>query len=166
MIRINVFALPDGTKRRMYENLVPVGAVRARENTNQDRASNQLVQFFLRKFFGRHPELLPKGPPRSTGFLLDGKVGPQTIAGISRFQVFAKQRGFPLIPDSRVSVATGVTVPGTGFRWTIHALNSFFLKIAGEKEFDRLFLNREIEAQAPELHAQLVFEEQRLAVGG
>jgi hypothetical protein len=165
MIRINVFVLPDGTKRRVYENLVPVGAPRARDNTNRDRASNQLVQFFLRKFFGRHPELLPKGPPGSTGFLLDGKVGPQTIAGISRFQVFAKKQGFPLIPDSRVSVPTGVMVPGTGFRWTIHALNTAFFRSAGETAFNRLFLNQEIEAEAPELHSQLVFEEQRLAVG-
>ena len=88
MIRINLFDVgPGKPTQRMYENLVPVGALalHAGSNTNRDRASNQLVQFFLRKFFGKHPELLPPGPPQSNGFLLDGKVGGQTVEGIKRF---------------------------------------------------------------------------------
>jgi hypothetical protein len=162
VIRIKMFDIGGGQTRRMYENLVPVGALRGGDGTNQDTASNQLVQFFLRKFFAKHPELLPSGPARTRGFLLDGKVGPQTITGINRFQSFASKGGFPIIVDSRVSVATGVNVPGTEVRWTIHALNSFYALRSGETDFDSLFANKEIEAEAPELQADLIREEQLL----
>jgi len=162
MIKIHVFDLGGGKTRRTYENLVPVGAVRAGDNTNRDRASNQLVPFFLRKFYARHPELLPPGPPNSNGFLLDGKVGPQTVEGIHRFQLANLQAGLPLIVDSRVSVATGVFIPGTQTRWTLHALNSFYALRSGATDFDRLFANPEISAKAPELAAELVREEQLL----
>jgi len=159
MIRVHFFELP-GRTQRMYENLVPTGAP-GPSNTNRDRASNQLVQFFLRKFFAKHPELMPKGPPGSTGFLLDGKVGSQTIEGIGRFQVHARNAGTPLITDSRVSVATDVVVPGTkATRWTIHALNSFYILRSGETDFDRLFENKEIQSEAPELALELLREEQ------
>ena len=64
--------------------------------------------------------------------------------------------------DSRVSVATGVTIPGTQKRWTIHALNSFYILRSGETDFDRLFANPEINAKAPELTSELLREEQLL----
>lgn len=161
MIRIQVFDV-GGTKKRVYENLVPVGTLRPGDNTNRDLASNQLVQFFLRTFFRRHPELFPRGSARSSVFLLDGQVGEQTVTGINRFQVFARRSGIPVLLDSRVSVATGINVPGTGNRWTIHALNSLFLSSEGQMAFDNLFANPEIQAEAPELAAELVREEQLL----
>ena len=161
MVRIQLFDV-NGTKKRVYENLVPVGALRHGDGTNQDIASNQLVQFFLRTFFRRRPALFPRGSARTSVFLLDGKVGDQTVTGISRFQSFAQRSGIPVLQDSRVSVANGVNVPGSGNRWTIHALNSFFLADEGQAAFDTLFANREIVAEAPELAAELIREEQLL----
>ena len=162
MIQIHVFDLGGGKTRRMYENLVPVGNLRSGDNTNKDRASNQLVQFFLRKFFERRPGQTPATATKSKSFLLDGKVGTQTVEGIHRFQAANRQAGAPLFDDSRVSVPIGINVPGTQMRWTIHALNSFFVKRFGEEEFNNLFANREIAREAPELAAELVAEEQLL----
>jgi hypothetical protein len=162
MIQIHVFDLGGGKTRRMYENLVPVGSLRGGDGTNKDRASNQLVQFFLRKFFESRPGLTPLGPGKTRKFLLDGKVGTQTVEGIHRFQEANRQAGAPLFDDSRVSVPIGVNVPGTQMRWTIHALNSFFLKTQGEEKFNNLFANPEIQAEAPELATELVREEQLL----
>lgn len=162
MITIRIFDLGGGKTRRVYENLVPVGTRRARDNANTDEASNQLVQFFLRKFFDGRPGLVPPGPGKTKRFLLDGKVGGQTVEGIARFQAFAKRSGIPLFDDARVSVAAGINVPGTQNRWTIHALNSFFHSAVGEKEFNNLFANDEISKEAPALAAELVREEQLL----
>jgi hypothetical protein len=162
MIRTHIFDLGGGKTRRMYENLVPVGAVRRGDNTNRDKASNQLAQFFLRKFFETRPGQTPATAAGTRKFLLDGKIGTQTVEGIHRFQAAARQAGQPLFDDSRVSVPIGVTVPGTQVRWTIHALNSFFVKHFGEEEFDNLFANPEIAREAPELAAELVREEQLL----
>ena len=160
MIRIQFFDTPNGVRRRMYENLVPVGLPRPAERTNQDLASNQLVQFFLRKFFQKHPELLPRTSSRSNAFLMDGKVGPQTLEGINRFQTFQHRRGVPLFLDQRVSVPLGVNVPGTQKRYTIHLLNSVFFKLAGEDEFNNLAQNQEIRNEAPELAGELVRAEE------
>jgi hypothetical protein len=41
-------------------------------------------------------------------------------------------------------------------RWTIHALNSWYMSSVGEPAFDRLFLNKEIATMAPELAEELV----------
>ena len=166
MIRIQNFDVPGKGKKRVYENLVSVGVGRAGDSPNTDLASNQLVQFFLRTFFKKNPELMPTIPGKGRVFLLDGKPGTQTVEGITRFQAFATRSGIPLINDSRVSVATGVNVPNSGKRWTIHALNSFFVSIEGQEKFDNLFLNKEIEAEAKQLHNELVLEEQRNRVGG
>lgn len=158
MIRITIFDV-RGRKQRMYENLVPVGMPRRGDGANTDLASNQLVQFFLRKFFQKKPGLLPRG----TTFLLDGKVGPQTIDGINRFQTLERNAGVPLFLDSRVNVPTGINVPGTGMRWTIHTLNSFFIRSEGEDAFNRLFQNPEILANAPVLAAELALQERLLS---
>lgn len=169
MIRLNTFLEPrapsfDSGLGRSYENRVPVGLPRARADINTDRASNQLVQFFLRTFFRARPELLPKPPPGRTGFLLDGIVGNQTIEGIARFQTNRKKAGFHIFTDGVVSVATGDFVPETNVFWTIHLLNIFARNELGDKEFDHLFLNKEIEAEALELFTELVFAEQKLVV--
>jgi hypothetical protein len=164
MIRIQFFDLPGGKRQRIYENLVAVGAPKSGETTNTDRASIQLVQFFLRKFFAKHPELRKQLPGPSGKFLLDGKVGQQTIAGIDLFQSFFRTRGFPIIEDARVSVPIGRAVPGTEKRWTIHALNVFYFLRSGETDFDSLFVNPEIVAEAPELAAELTLEEAKLEV--
>jgi hypothetical protein len=159
MMRIKDFDLPGGGRRRVYENLVAVGALKPGEGTNSDRASNQLVQFFLRTFFRRHTAISPTGGRK---FLLDGKVGQQTLEGIARFQQFARSSGIPLFPDTRVSVATGINVPGTSVRFTIHALNSFGLTILGQAGMDNLFLNPEIISEAPELASELAREQARV----
>jgi hypothetical protein len=146
----------------MYENLFPVGALRPGDNTNKNRTSNQLVQFFLRKFFLKHPEQAGPVPLPTGRFTLDGGVGQQTLTGIAVFQAFARKRGLSVLEDTRVSVATGVFVPGTQFRWTIHALNSFYALRSGATDFDRLFENKEIQAEAPQLALELAQEEQLL----
>jgi hypothetical protein len=158
MIKINPVVFGGVKRGRFYENLVPVGVSRG-DNTNTDKLSNQLVQFFLRKFFGRNPQLLPPGPPRSSGFLLDGKVGPQTIEGINRFQQSMRKVGTVLINDSRVSVATDLFIGTTTTRWTIHALNTFAMVVMGDAAFNNLFKDEEINAEAPELSQELVRRE-------
>jgi hypothetical protein len=163
MIRIQMFDTPAGLRRRMYENLVPVGKPRPAERTNQDLASNQLCQFFLRKFFQKQPALLPRSSSRSNVFLIDGKAGPQTLEGINRFQSFQHSRGVPLFLDQRVSVPLGVNVPGTQKRYTIHLLNSVFFALAGEEEFNNLSQNQEIRNEASELAGELVRAEEEVS---
>ena len=64
--------------------------------------------------------------------------------------------------DQRVSVPLGVTVPGTQKRFTIHLLNSFFFRVAGEEEFNNLPQNQEIRNEASELAGELTLAEQQL----
>ena len=146
-----------GKPAKLYENLIPVGASRG-DNTNAARACNQLVQFLLRRFFERRPDLLPPLPGR-TGFPIDGKVGGQTVTGIHVFQDHFRKAGTPLFDDSRVSVPLGKFVPGTGNFRTMHALNAFARVVMGDAAFDSLFSNREINREAPELTGELVAEE-------
>jgi hypothetical protein len=162
MIELKLFETPSGQTRRMYENRVPVGARQGDNTTNTDLASNQLVQFFLRVFYRHNQGLLRQLPPTRSGdgFLLDGDVGAQTIAGIKLFQFHVRNRGIPLIVDSRVSVADGILIPGTEHRWTIHALNSIYISL--EKDHDKLFENAEIRSKAPQLTKELLLEEQLL----
>src|SRR5215212_3393825 len=75
---------------------------------NQKRSDIQLVQFFLKKFYGRHSELfrlLPKAPKSPGQFAIDGIVGEQTITGIRLFQEHQSRGGNPLVKDGLVSVA-------------------------------------------------------------
>ena len=150
----------SGTVHRMYENGVAVGS--GGGGTNTDRASNQLVQFFLRAFFANHPALLPRAPRRATGFLLDGKVGEQTVSGILAFQRYFRNDGYPIAVDGRVSVAAGDMIPGARSRWTIHVLNLYYKEHARTKaDFPHLWLNPEIQAEAPELAAELMSKQAR-----
>jgi hypothetical protein len=159
MIQVHVTDIADGGRRRNYENLVAVGAFGKDNSTNTDVASNQLVHFFLRAFFKKHPELLPKLPGGQAQFPLSVDVRAQTIEGIARFQAFLLRNGFPLIQDSRVSVPLGKFVPGTHTRWTIHALNSFYISKSGNKDHNTLFLNKDILSEAPVLAAELLAKE-------
>ena len=162
MIRIR--PRPGSNISRFYENLVPVGQPRfANDNTNTDQASNQLVQFFLKMFFGRRPELTPRTAAGTPVFLLDGQVGTQTIKGIKIFQDFTLRNGNPLINDSRVSVAIGNTVPGTATFWTIHAMNGQFVLDFGKEQFETLSFNPVLATVAPQLTLELLQEEQLLA---
>lgn len=161
MVKIQPLSPAGGTGLgRLYRTTVPVGQPRGRgDGTNSDVRDVQLVQFFLRVFFRKKPELMPKLPGRS-GFLIDGKVGTQTVEGIHRFQDDFGNHGKLLFDDSRVSVALGKHVPGTTAFWTIDALNAFAFVTLGAKQFNSLFSNSEINAEAPELTVNLVNEEQ------
>jgi len=162
MIRIRPRPNSTNGMTRLYENLVPVGQPRGNDNTNTDLASNQLVQVFLRLFFTKRPQLAPKTAGGSTRFLIDGKVGIQTINGISIFQEFIKKGGTPLIKDSRVSVPIGDFVPGTAIFWTIHALNAQCFIDFGAVAFNGLSLNPVLATTAPQLALELLQEEQLL----
>jgi hypothetical protein len=145
---------------RVYEIKFPVGTPKIRgDNTNSNRACIQLVQFFLRDFYDTHPQLRKKLQGAPGRFLLDGKVGPQTVSGIAVFQQHSrstKVETVNVINDARVSVPIGATVPGTEFRWTIHALNLFFAaQTKNAATFASLFLNPAISTEAPELSAEL-----------
>jgi hypothetical protein len=163
MIQVNVTEVAGGGTRRNYENLVAVGAIGkdspSKRSINSDIASNQLVHFFLRAFFKVHPKLLPKLPGGQTEFPLSADVRTQTIEGIGRFQAFALKLNFPLFQDSRVSVPLGKFVPGTRTRWTIHALNSFYISLSGNTDHNTLFANKTIQSQAPVLAAELLAKE-------
>lgn len=144
---------------RVYRTTVPVGQVIGRaDGTNGDVRDIQLVQFFLRVFFKKHTDIMPRLPGKA-GFLIDGKVGNQTIQGIHRFQAKFGQQGKVLMDDSRVSVAKGVFVPNTKLFWTIDALNAFAFTSLGATEFNNLFKNKEINAEAKQLADNLTEQE-------
>jgi hypothetical protein len=111
----------------LYSVETPVG----QKADNKRIADIQLVQLFLRDFYSSNTALfkkLPKPGGRTVqGILLDGKVGGQTIGGITEFQKFIKRSGpSGVIVDGRVSVPTGVRVAGTRHVFTIIELNFFF----------------------------------------
>src|SRR5262245_5872730 len=89
-----------------YVNDLPVG----NGADNKQVGDVQLGQLFLNDFYNRHPELFQKLPklPRgkSQSILMDGKVGPQTIAGITEFQLYLVRGKGALgeFVDGRVSV--------------------------------------------------------------
>jgi hypothetical protein len=150
---------------RVYEITVPVGSPkRPGDTTNSNQACIQLVQFFLRDFFKTHPTLARRLPGPPGRFLIDGKAGPQTITGIGLFQQHCRTtqvESVKVLNDARVSVPLGKFVPGTGFHWTIHALNLFFAaQKKNEATFKALHLNPEINAEAKLLAADLVRAEQ------
>jgi hypothetical protein len=99
---------------------------------NKRIADVQLVQLFLRHFYIQNPALfkkLPKPRGRPTqAILLDGKVGDQTVGGITEFQrdLIRKKAG-ALFVDGRVTgPVTGLRVAGTKHVFTIIQLNLAF----------------------------------------
>jgi hypothetical protein len=116
-----------GGLKCVYVNDTPVG----NGSDNKRIADVQLVQLFLRYFYYMNPALfkkLPKPGRRSAPeILLDGKVGDQTITGISVFQQYIIGRGKSgLYVDGRVSTPTGFRVAGTSHVFTIFQLNVYF----------------------------------------
>jgi hypothetical protein len=101
---------------------------------NKRIADIQLVQLFLRQFYTLNPTLfkkLPKPGGRTVqAILLDGKVGGQTIGGITEFQRDRIRKKFSAeIVDGRVSVPVGgQRVAGTNHVFTIIQLNLFFFR--------------------------------------
>jgi hypothetical protein len=121
----------------------------------------QLVQLFLREFYEKQPILfkkLPKPAGRSEPAIsLDGKVGLQTIAGITEFQKFViQQGGSGAFVDGRVSVPTGFRVAGSRHIFTIIQLNFAFFNDPANKAFnDNLEDHPVVKASLPELAADL-----------
>jgi hypothetical protein len=115
-----------GGLKCVYVNDTPVG----NGSDNKRIADVQLVQLFLRQFYSQNPVLFQKLPKPGRGvteILLDGKVGSQTIAGITEFQQFVIRRGKSgVFVDGRVSRPTGFRVAGTNHVFTIFQLNRFF----------------------------------------
>lgn len=110
----------------VYQVSTPVG----NGSDNKRIADVQLVQLFLRHFFILKPDLfrkLPQGKKRTSEIQLDGKVGSQTIAGITEFQKHVIRQGKSgTIVDGRVSVPNGFRVQGSSHVFTMHQLNVFF----------------------------------------
>jgi hypothetical protein len=126
---------------------------------NQKRSDIQLVQFFLKKFYGRHAELFRLLPPASKSpgqFALDGLVGAQTETGIRLFQDHQSRAGSGLVKDGLVSVAPSFVSQTSHKRFTIFLLNLWFEQHSGEAQFlTNLELHPDIIRFAPELQAEL-----------
>jgi hypothetical protein len=126
---------------------------------NNKRSDIQLIQFFLRKFFGRHPELFRRLPRTSNSpgqVAIDGLVGAQTKTGILLFQQHEGRAGSGLVQDGLVSVAQSFVSPISQKRFTIILLNLWFEQHSGEAEFlTKLESHPDIIRFAPELQAEL-----------
>lgn len=126
---------------------------------NKKRSDIQLVQFFLKKFYRRHPELfrlLPKASKSPGEFAIDGIVGDQTIVGIRFFQEHESRGGSGLVKDGLVSVAPSFESQISHKRFTIILLNLWFEQHSGEAQFlTNLELHPDVIRFAPELQAEL-----------
>lgn len=126
---------------------------------NKKRSDIQLVQFFLKKFYRRHPELfrlLPRASKSPGQFAIDGIVGDQTITGIRIFQQHESRGGNGLVQDGLVSVAQSFESPISHKRFTIILLNLWFEQHSGEAQFlTNLEQHPDIIRFAPELQAEL-----------
>src|SRR5262245_29393490 len=159
--RIFTDGIPQfGSLTAVYVNETPVG----NGSDNKRIADVQLVQLFLREFFDKHPELFKKLPKvrgnSEPAIALDGKVGPQVIAGITEFQKFVIRQGRSgSIVDGRVSVEHSFRVAGTNHVFTIFQLNRFFFNEPANKAFnDNLEEHPVVKAKLPELQAELASE--------
>lgn len=124
------------------------------------RSDIQLVQFFLRQFFLKQPELfrkLPKSRKNASALVtIDGKFGPQTAAGIVEFQKAVRARGNPIHVDGIVNVAHSVNSSITNTQYTILFLNLFFSKFIATPEAVLDVENHpDVMAFAPELRSEL-----------
>ena len=83
---------------------------RVGQNERHSKNSDvELVQFFLKQFFLEHPKLFidlqKQINSNARVFLIDGKVGPQTVGGIRIFQNFQKGGDKRQARDGVVSVS-------------------------------------------------------------
>ncbi len=151
-------------KEDMTNSLPEAGVFTLNETTvgkngnNQRRSDVQLVQFFLRQFYMKHPDLfvlLPKTRIPSNFIIIDGKNGKQTEEGIKLFQTFQRNSGVPVIIDGKVSVPNADTTPTNDF-FTILVLNGFFRRFGeGKEHHGNLENHPDVIAFAPELLGEL-----------
>jgi hypothetical protein len=143
----------------MYSVDTPVG----KGGDNKRIADNQLVQLFLRHFYILNPALfkkLPKPPGgKAQEIVLDGKVGSQTIEGITEFQRdVIRTGGSGEYVDGRVSIPwSGLRVVNSKHVFTIIQLNLFFFNSDTEnKAFNANLEDHPIvKSSLPELVAEL-----------
>ena len=128
---------------------------------NKKIADNQLVQLFLREFYNSRPALFKKLPKPTTdrttqSILIDDKVGPQTIVGISVFQKeVIRLGGSAVFQDGVVSVPKGLRVAGTNHIFTIVQLNGFFFQNRVHAPFIENLEDHPFVKVLPELSADL-----------
>lgn len=99
---------------KYYLNTSTVGA----NGNNQVRADVQLVQVILHHFYQAFPQEAAKLPATGVrtltrggaGFLIDGRVGPQTIVGIQVFQEFQRRSGHKTVENGSGQVGV-VSLP-------------------------------------------------------
>lgn len=129
---------------------------------NKRRSDVQLVQFFLRQFYKKHPELFKKLPKTKNpdGFVkIDGSVGPQTQSAITNFQIFQRNKGAIVATDGLVNVPKGAVSSISGTIYTIVALNSLYN--FNEAENNGGFVTKiedhpDLVTFAPELRSELI----------
>lgn len=97
------------TGPRYYLNSISVGL----GGSNVVGPDVMLVQFFLYIFFEQHSGATNDLQPPGSTFVIDGKAGPQTAAGIRVFQDYWRRRGRPTLEGitGRVNAVVPPPVP-------------------------------------------------------
>lgn len=125
---------------------------------NTRRADVQLVQFFLKQFFAKNPELFKRLPVNHTGgFAIDGICGGQTNTGILLFQQKMHAEKWAIGIDGLVDVPKGLTSSISRRHYTICWLNKWFKDNGeGTEHYETLENHPDIKASAPELRTELI----------
>lgn len=127
---------------------------------NKRRSDVQLIQFFLRQFYIKHPQLFKALPPikNPDGFVkIDGDAGGQTKTGVKVFQNYERSKGFLIATDGLVDVPRGAVSSISGTVYTILALNAWFNFFGEGKEHSGHLENHpDIISFAPELRTELM----------
>lgn len=130
---------------------------------NYRRADVQLVQFFLKQFYDKHPEIFSKLPRSSAGrFVIDGICGGQTTSGIRQFQKSQRDNGALIAVDGLVDVCSSDSPVSSISRtvYTILHLNGWFQKFGeGREHCANLEKHPDILEYAPELQAELAVQQ-------
>lgn len=150
----------DGTEMvELTLNDISVGL----KGNNYRRADVQLVQFFLKQYYDKHPDRFRKLPRSSANrFMIDGICGGQTTSGIWHFQQFQRNGGVSIAVDGLVDVCNNDSPYSTisQTRYTILHLNRWFLKFGDGREHNaNLERHPDIIRYAPELQAELAMQQ-------
>lgn len=130
---------------------------------NYRRSDVQLVQFFLKQFYDKHPEIFGKLPKSSANkFMIDGICGSQTTSGIRYFQHYQKEGNMSIAADGLVDVCNNQSPFSTISHtvYTILHLNGWFQKNGEGREHNaHLETHPDIVRYAPELRAELAAQQ-------
>lgn len=148
-----ILTSPNGTSAFYTVNETSVG----KGGNNSRRADIQLVQFFLKQFYAKNPELFKRLPGSYTGrFAIDGICGGQTQTGILLFQQKMRGEGNAIGIDGLVDAPKGWRASITKMNYTIQWLNKWFKENGeGTEHYETLENHPDIVAGAPELKAEL-----------